>query len=117
MRKSVGAENTFPRDLIEFDAMCEALQPIIDKVWRYCEGSGIRGRTVTLKVKYADFELITRSRTAAEPVASRLDVESAALDLLRRLFPVRKDVRLLGVSLSALGADQVEENSQMHLAL
>jgi DNA polymerase-4 len=115
VRKSVGAENTFPYDLIEFDAMREALQPIVDKVWRYCEGSGIRGRTVTLKVKYADFELITRSRTGSKPVASRLDVEGTAIDLLRQLFPVRKGVRLLGVSLSALGTDHPEESLQMDL--
>lgn len=117
VRKSVGAENTFPHDLTALDAMRQALQPIIDKVWRYCEGSGIRGRTVTLKVKYADFELITRSRTTPEPIDSKLDVERVSIDLLMRLFPIQKGVRLLGVSLSALGTDRLEENSQMHLAL
>ena len=76
----------------------------------------IRGRTITLKVKYADFELITRSRTLPAPVTSRLDVEGTVFDLLRRLFPIRKGVRLLGVSLSALGCEEAEENSQMHLA-
>jgi DNA polymerase-4 len=117
VRKSVGAENTFAYDLVALDAMREALQPIIDKVWRYCEGSGIRGRTLTLKVKYADFELITRSRSTAKPIDSRLDVEQISIDLLTRLFPIPKGVRLLGVSLSALGIDQPEDNSQMHLAL
>ena len=43
--------------------MREALQPIIEKVWRHCEQTGTRGRTVTLKVKFADFEQITRSRS------------------------------------------------------
>jgi DNA polymerase IV len=117
VRKSVGAENTFAHDLVALDAMREALQPIIDKVWRYCEGSGIRGRTLTLKVKYADFELITRSRSTPKPIDSRLDIEQISIDLLTRLFPVAKGVRLLGVSLSALGTDQPEDNSQMYLAL
>jgi DNA polymerase IV len=117
VRKSVGAENTFMHDLVALDAMREALQPIIDKVWRYCEGSGIRGRTLTLKVKYADFELITRSRSTSKPIDSRLDVEQISIDLLTRLFPIPKGVRLLGVSLSALGTDQLEDNSQMYLAL
>ncbi len=117
VRKSVGAENTFAHDLVALDAMREALQPIIDKVWRYCEGSGIRGRTLTLKVKYADFELITRSRSTPKPINSRLDVEQISIDLLTRLFPIQKGVRLLGVSLSALGADQPEDSSQMYLAL
>ena len=100
-----------------FDAMRDALQPIIDKVWRYCEGSGIRARTVTLKVKYADFEQITRSRSTSEPIGSRLDIERIGIDLLARLFPIQKGVRLLGVSLSALVTDPREESSQMHLAL
>ena len=55
LRKSVGAENTFITDLTNGAARA-ALQPIIEKVWRYCESSEIRARTVTLKVKYADFE-------------------------------------------------------------
>jgi DNA polymerase IV len=71
---------------------------------------------VTLKVKYADFEQITRSRSTSEPIGSRLDIERIGIDLLARLFPIQKGVRLLGVSLSALVADPREESSQMHLA-
>src|SRR5712675_1316111 len=67
IRKSVGAENTFSSDLTEFEAMAAELQPLIDKVWRHCEDKGSRGRTVTLKVKFNDFEVITRSRSV--PVA------------------------------------------------
>ena len=52
IRKSVGAENTFSIDLTDFDAMVVELEPLIDKVWRYCEGAGNRGRTVTLKMKF-----------------------------------------------------------------
>ncbi|MGA9727020.1 MAG: DNA polymerase IV, partial [Methylocella sp.] len=48
VRKSVGAENTFSADIFTFEAACEVLQPIIEKVWRTCEGAEIRGRTVTL---------------------------------------------------------------------
>src|ERR1700730_15078065 len=63
MRKSVGAENTFPADLFTYEAARDALREIVDKVWEYCERPGIRGRTVTLKVKFANFQQITRSRT------------------------------------------------------
>jgi DNA polymerase-4 len=62
IRKSVGAENTFSSDLTKFDAMAAELQPLIDKVWRHCEDKGARGQTVTLKVNFADFEIISRSR-------------------------------------------------------
>ena len=59
IRKSVGAENTFPADLFTDEAARDALREIIDKLWRYCESSGLRGRTVTLKVKFANFQQIT----------------------------------------------------------
>ena len=117
IRKSVGAENTFFDDLTEFGAMREALAPILDKLWRHCEASDIRGRTVTLKVKYADFQIITRSRTLAAPVASRAELECTSLDLLASLMPTAKGIRLLGVTLSGLGNEGEEGGPQMSLAL
>ena len=115
IRKSVGAENTFSQDLHAFEPMREALQPLIEKVWRACETSGFRGRTVTLKVKFADFTQITRSRSGAEPVASRATLEAAGLELLRPLLPPPKGVRLLGVSISGLQAEDSDPRPQMSL--
>ncbi len=68
IRKSLGTENTFADDIFDFEAARTALTPIINKVWRSCGQAGIRGRTVTLKVKFADFRQITRSRTCPLPV-------------------------------------------------
>lgn len=114
IRKSVGAENTFSGDLTEFDAMVAELQPLVDKVWRHCEGTSNRGRTVTLKVKFFDFEIITRARSVAVPVASRADLERIAVGLLQAETPLPKPVRLLGVSLSSL---QSEEETRPQLDL
>jgi DNA polymerase IV len=100
IRKSVGAENTFFSDLTDFDAMATELQPLIDKVWRHCEDKGTRGRTVTLKVKFADFEQITRSRTLIGAIGSREELVTASTELLKTIFPAEKAVRLLGVSIS-----------------
>lgn len=102
IRKSAGAENTFSSDLTEFDAMVAELQPLVDKVWRHCETTGNRGRTVTLKVKFSDFEIITRARSASAPVANRDDLERLAVELLQAEMPLPKSVRLLGISLSSL---------------
>ncbi|MGJ4967649.1 MULTISPECIES: DNA polymerase IV [unclassified Bradyrhizobium] len=102
IRKSVGAENTFSTDLTDFEPMLAELQPLIDKVWQHCETSGNRGRTVTLKVKFADFEIITRSRSIANLVASREDLARLSVALLQSEMPLAKPVRLLGVSLSSL---------------
>jgi DNA polymerase IV len=104
IRKSIGAENTFFEDIFSFDAARDALAPIVEKVWAAGEKHGLRGRAVTLKVKYADFRLVTRSRTLAAPILSREELTETALDLLAPVFPSVDGVRLLGVSLSALEA-------------
>ena len=84
--------------------MREALQPILDKVWRHCEVHGTRGRTVTLKIKFSDFTSITRSRSVPATIGGRDALEAVSLALLQAEMPVRRSVRLLGVSLSSLTA-------------
>jgi DNA polymerase IV len=117
IRKSVGAENTFFADLTEFEAMAAELQPLIDKVWRHCEDKGTRGRTVTLKVKFADFELISRSRTLAPAVCSRNEFASVSAELLKALFPLEKAVRLLGISISGFALGEIQDPEQIALEL
>jgi DNA polymerase IV len=113
IRKSVGAENTFSVDLFTFEAARDALAPIIDKVWRHCESAGTRGRTVTLKIKYADFQQITRSQSLRGMIDGRMALEEISLELLRAQYPMTKGIRLLGVSISgftsagAVGAEQL----------
>lgn len=108
IRKSVGAENTFSSDLTEFEAMVAELQPLIDKVWRHCEDKGARGRTVTLKVKFNDCDIITRSRSLLVAVSSRAELDRITVALIQNEMPFSKPVRLLGVSLSSLQRDQAE---------
>jgi DNA polymerase-4 len=109
VRKSIGAENTFPNDLVDFDYLVAELQPLVDKVWRHCEDKGSRGRTVTLKIKFNDFEIITRSRSVPAAVSSRVDLERLSIALLRQETPLPKPVRLLGISLSTLTAATDDE--------
>jgi DNA polymerase-4 len=117
IRKSLGAENTFPTDIFTFEAACEALLPIIGKLWRICEGAEIHGRTVTLKVKYADFQQITRSRTGQSLFSTRAEIEQLSCALLEPLFPVAKGIRLLGITLSSLSEKQLEREPQLSLSL
>jgi DNA polymerase-4 len=117
MRKSIGSESTFFDDLYTFDAAREALQPIITKVWRLCEIDGIRGRGVTLKVKFADFQLITRSRTGTASIATQAELEQVSVGLLGPVFPVHRGIRLLGVTLSSLGGAQLKPSAQLNLSL
>lgn len=117
IRKSVGAENTFSLDLVEFEALREALLPIIDKVWQHCESVGARGRTVILKVKYADFQTITRSHTHTSPVSSLETLQQISLELLGALMPPSKGIRLLGVTAAALETGMADTPRQMSFAL
>jgi DNA polymerase-4 len=115
-RKSVGAENTFGSDLTDFDTMVAELQPLIDKVWRHCDDKGSRGRTVTLKVKFNDFEIITHSKSVPVAVSSRSDIERLSIALLQNEMPLAKPVPLLGVSISSLQTGQQDE-SQLGLPI
>ena len=117
VRKSVGAENTFAQDLHAFEPMREALEPIIAKVWRHCQATGIRGRTVTLKMKFADFQQITRGKSVGNAIDSFADLESLSLGLLEPLLPPKKGVRLLGISLSSLTQAKATGRRQLSLVL
>src|SRR5262245_26493911 len=102
-RKSVGSETTFMEDLARPAEIEDGVASVLDDVWSYCERTGVLGRTVTVKIKYADFQIVTRSRTLAEPVNSREVLERTSIELVRSIYPLEKRVRLLGVSLHNLG--------------
>ncbi|NTI76582.1 DNA polymerase IV [Rhizobium rhizogenes] len=115
IRKSIGAEDTFREDIHDLETARAGLQPLIDKVWRYCEANGIRGKTVTLKVKWDDFTQITRSKTVAAPVVNAIEIAEIVDFLVSPIFPVPRGIRLLGVTLSSL--DVADEGSKPQLAL
>lgn len=71
-----------------------------DDVWAWCERRQAFGRTVTVKIKYADFQQITRSRSEQTVVMSHEHLRRASLDLVRSVFPPAKGVRLVGVTVS-----------------
>ncbi|MFS2177278.1 DNA polymerase IV [Rhizobium pisi] len=117
VRKSVGAEDTFAEDVYFYEPARERLQPLIEKVWGYCEVNEIGAKTVTLKVKYADFTQITRSRTVPSALPAITDLEDVVALLLAPIFPPRKGIRLLGVSLSSLERRAPVMQPQLRLAL
>ena len=101
-RKSVGAETTFLEDLVDLARAREVIGPLADKVALRCVEKGVRGHCVTLKVKYADFEQITRQRTLQGLVDQPQEIAAVADSILSELHPFKRPVRLLGLSLSAL---------------
>jgi len=91
--------------------------PVLASLWEAYTKSGQAGRTVTVKVKFADFQQITRSRSLTEPIASRDALDATSFDLLRPHFPPRVPVRLLGVTISGFDSLPRDGGAQLLLAL
>jgi DNA polymerase-4 len=99
-RKSSGSETTFSRDLTEPEEIEDGVEAMADHVWAWCEKAHTFGRTVTVKVKFADFQQVTRSHSFAAPILERAMLRQASTALVRTLFPEAKGIRLVGVALS-----------------
>jgi len=104
IRKSVGRERTYSEDLSSDTALREALEGIIDSVWERIEANGAVGRTLTLKVRYADFRQITRSDSRGHFLTEKAQFSAVARELLEQLLPAALGVRLLGLTLSGLSS-------------
>ncbi len=101
-RKSVGGERTFERDLSSGPVLRAALENIADIVWERIENAQAKGRTVSLKLRTADFATITRARSLPRAVASRSEFAGLGHAMLDELLPLPQSVRLMGLTLSAL---------------
>jgi DNA polymerase-4 len=114
--KSVSAERTFDEDLTEPARLAAELERIAGFAWERVERSGVTGRTVTLKVKFADFTLITRS-TSFPACVDRDGFAAAGQALLGALQPVPLGIRLLGLGLHNLAEPEIDQPRQLDLAI
>jgi DNA polymerase-4 len=115
--KSVSAERTFDEDLREPERLAAELTRIAGYAWDRIERAEVAGRTVTLKVKYGDFTLITRSKSFVLPVPDLEAFTLAGQALLAALHPLPKGIRLLGLGLHNLSEGGVEPPVQLGLAI
>jgi DNA polymerase IV len=99
--KSVGAEETFERDTSDLDRLRATLLGQADRVAAELRALGCAGRTVTLKLRFADFQTLTRRDTAAAPTTDGSEIFRRAWDALVRV-PRPQPIRLIGVSVSGL---------------
>ena len=109
--KSLGGERTFFNDLITDTEIREALAHVCTVVWDRAAKKGARGRTVTLKLRYADFRTITRAKSVATPILDGTSLLAAGEAILTPLLPTEQGIRLLGVTLSKFEGDEDEEES------
>lgn len=100
--KSIGHEETYAKDHFSHESLRKEALRLADGVANRLREADVAGRTVTLKVRFASFETITRSRTVPRPVDSGAAVARVAMELLDGVDP-SPGVRLLGVSVSNLG--------------
>ncbi|HEX6375650.1 MAG TPA: DNA polymerase IV [Allosphingosinicella sp.] len=116
--KSVSAEDTFLEDLRDPEALLAELDRIGRHVWtKRVEGKGLSGRTVNLKVKYGDFQIVTRARSLDRPVSGEAEFLEIGAGLLRSLLPPGKPIRLLGLGLSGLADGQSPPDRTRELEL
>lgn len=122
VRKSLGAERTFSYDLASVDEMMKKVIEIAEEVERRMRKSQVKGRTLTLKVKFSDFQQITRSKTVANVLMTAEDILLPGEELLRGVDISGRKVRLLGLTVSGFDKDRsknkkVHEKETLQLAL
>jgi len=114
--KSVSAERTFDEDLRDPTVLADQLERIAGFAWARIDRAGVAGRSVTLKVKFADFTIITRSKSFAQPV-DRTTFDATGQSLLGGLQPLTKGIRLLGLGLHNLSEGDQTAPAQLGLAI
>lgn len=104
IQKSIAAEHTFDENLSSEIFMLERLEHIAKEVGKRLKKSGLAGKTITLKIKYSDFTLQTRSKTLPYFVADPFVILETVKELLYQ-EKMENSVRLLGISLSNLNTE------------
>ncbi len=113
IRKSLGAERTFNENISSEIFMLERLENIAEEIERRLQKSKVAGKTVTLKIKYSDFTLQTRSKTISYFISSKDLILEIAKELLYQ-EKMKDSVRLLGISLSNLNTDKTEKKDKQN---
>jgi DNA polymerase-4 len=102
--KSISCEDTYPEDLVELKEMRAEIDRLARRVAAQVAKKGLAARTVTIKVRYADFTTVTRSHTEEPATQEAARIAERALMLLERTDAGKRSVRLLGVGVHGLGA-------------
>jgi len=100
--KSSSSENTYNEDLLDRDAIRAEIERMARQAAAWLVRKGLLARTVTIKVRYADFSTVTRSHTAAAPTRDPEEIVARALTLLERTDAGRRPIRLLGAGVHGL---------------
>jgi DNA polymerase-4 len=100
--KSSSSENTYNEDLLDLDAIRAEIERMARQTAEWLARKGLLARTVTIKVRFANFATVTRSHTAAAPTRDPGEIAARALTLLERTDAGRRPIRLLGAGVHGL---------------
>jgi len=117
IRKSIGAENTFNNDLTDIIEIDGQLMRIAEVLHKRMEKSDSSGRTLTIKIKYADFQQVTRSKTVNYDIKYLTDIISIKDEIINEINFDSVKIRLLGISISNLNHKQKSSKNDMQLTL
>jgi len=111
--KSLGAEHTFDVDQHDLDVLSRELLRLSERVAASLRAKAIQGRTVSVKLRFADFSTITRARSLPAPTDVAHEIHACAVAMLRENVPTGAAVRLVGVRLEGLGDKSAGEQLQL----
>ncbi|MEP3390153.1 MAG: DNA polymerase IV [Reichenbachiella sp.] len=109
IRKSVSIENTYDVDLTETQDVILELQALSEALEKRLSNNRIKGKTVNIKIKYADFEQVTRSKTAQVWLSKSQEYEPLWKEIMSEQKLTEKPIRLLGVGLSNLNTEEKDD--------
>lgn len=115
VRKSIGCEATFSDNVLDKKEVWNKLQSLAERLEQTLNNKQQRARTITLKVKYSDFQLITRSNTADRMFETKLQILELLPSLLRKTEVGERPIRLIGLSVSKLQSSVLEPGASSNV--
>ncbi len=115
IRKSVSVENTYEIDLKTKFAVITELYRLEKRLMSDIERLDVKGRTVTLKIRFNNFKTLTRSKTLSVPTNSYEDIQKASRALLKEIELGEQGIRLIGIGISNLFDNHQTENLQLEM--
>lgn len=117
IRKTLGNETTFASDINDLDILLQHLVRLVQEVSDDLQKNDLQGKTITLKVKYDNFQQITRSKTFPHAIKHPQEIYAIAKSLLLNTDAGQRKVRLLGVSISSFLHELDDQSAQLNLNL
>ena len=117
IRKSVGIETTYTEDLTSLEQIRSELETLSNSLLKRLQKNNTYGRTLTLKIKYSDFTVITRAKTSSTLITNLHEIRAMSSELLSEISDATFKIRLLGLTISKLDNDSEDSHGQLSLSI